>query len=243
MPRRQHGPLLNVDLLVSRRLESATSQYQLGRLTRLHPHIIRKIESGQGHQERTLGELASIGDALGLELHEMIIKPEAAPESSSPDAVRVLAALLAASPPPRRVLLSELAQALRWPHQRVLHALDELAEKLAGSGAAVARAPRGIRLLPRTGVLSRPELQRLSETRLPNRLWVGENARLLGMVSRGEAGPAFLKHNPGQKQLRSLGQLTKLGYIRKRPDRGYELTPETAYSYGILDSLPAGRAS
>jgi transcriptional regulator with XRE-family HTH domain len=240
MPRLSHGRLLDTELLVSRRLELGITQRELGRVTRLNYQIIRRMEAGDGHQERTLGDLANIGKAIGLELHEMLLKRSDASASDTPDATRVLAALLAAAPPSRRVRPGELAQGLRWPVQRVLDALAEAGERLGGTGAALARSATGIRLIPQAGVLSRPDMQRLAETRLPHRRWLRENARLLGMVSRGEIGPAFMERDIGAKAMNALGQLTTLGYIRKRSDGGYELTPETAFSLGLIDSVPIG---
>ena len=189
------------------------SQRALARLLGVAPMTMRRIEEGGGHSDLTLGFVARLAEALGVDLVALLPAPEA--PTSGPDDVTVEAALGEVG---RYVPLEELARALGWNLERATVALTALEERLQTTGTTLKRKRFEYLLGPRRSALD--EEQRANLERLALNRWglhLG-TARVLRDAVDGVVDGEWERNAPAWKTL-ALGALLKHGLARMERQR------------------------
>lgn len=240
--RTQVSDLIDVELMERIRRVRGQSERDLGTSSGLGRHAIARLRSGRGHAELRVRDLFALAQSLGVSPRALIRDQEADEEGrAADDAVVLLAALLEISRP-GRMRVSELAASLRWTKRRVQQALDSLSEALRETGAALARTQAGVLVVPRGEILTKRETSALKSARHARRGLNQSHLRLLRKVHCGDFGPHSLERRGQSDFLATLGWLVNHGYIQKTRDGGLELTAETAFSLGLIETKPGGAA-
>jgi hypothetical protein len=168
---------------------------------------MRRIEEGGGHSDLTLGFVARLAEALGVDPAALL--PAAQTLTAAPDDASVEAALGELG---RYVPVEELARALGWTLERTNEALAALEERLRTTGTSLKRKRFEYMLGPRVSALSeeqRSNLQRVALNRWGLRLGT---TRVLRDAFDDAVDGEWERNAPAWKTL-ALGALLKHGLV------------------------------
>jgi len=223
--------VLDVNRLVSARLELKLSQRQVADQLGVTANTISRLESGRSHEVLELGMLARLAAVLGVSARDLFPPPVAAGSGSDDeppwgdDVQRVEAALLDAE----LLRSSELAIAMGWSLARTRQALAALGQRLASRGAILIRVDGRYRIRSRTGLLSDAERQRLARTRHSR---YGLNTLEAGYLYQALAGPidrGWDAKGAQAKERYGMGSLLKAGLV-EHTGAHIHLTEDAAFS-------------
>lgn len=140
MPSSVAATLLNAGLIRERRLQLNIPTRELGRRSGLSGPTIRRIESGESAPDLTLGDLYLLATALVLDMSDLLVPQPGRERAATLDSARVEALLATAG---RLVRKEEIALAFEWDLGRVATALNDLDDRMRGTGQRLHRHPSG----------------------------------------------------------------------------------------------------
>lgn len=228
----------------SRRLELNLSERDVASHLGASSAVVRSIEAGRVDADLTLGQLAKLGAALGLDLPELLDTRAADPPdhalvpiaTSTEDDMAKVGSLLADV----RVLvpIEGLADALDWDLTRTHDALNRLDGELRAVGLRVHRLHHDVRIARTVTSVDPETLEDLWRIHLARRSLTITQARLLKHIRDGLVP---LARNKETQKVR-LPELSNAGLIvAARSEVGatarWELAPDVRFSL-LLDQLP-----
>jgi transcriptional regulator with XRE-family HTH domain len=241
-------PLLDGDLVRTRRKALGLSPEALGAAVGLSGQTVRRLEDGSGGQRLELGRTTRLAERLGLHLTTLLVvdgsgRPEPVPPG--PDDVVLEAALRQAGRPLSR---PELAMALGWDMTRTHEAFRALAARLRGTGQRL----RQVGGNHRWAICAADELlsakQRRGLVRAVAGAWAlrRDDCQLLRrVVVEGVDKQDWDQRRSNNDRVR-MARLENLGLVQVRGGR-YVPTPEVAYTMKCASAAefrePAGPTS
>jgi transcriptional regulator with XRE-family HTH domain len=228
MPRARRK-LLNVRLIRERCLALGLSRRELGARICVSDVVVRGIFQERNHAELTLSLVEKLASELGVEPTDLLQAetpeiPQVAPDAAL-DSVKVEAALMEAG---RLVRVEALARGFQWKLARIRQALDELDDKLTGTGLRLRYSNGGVTIQPRPTILSIAERERFERARLATEGLRVNAARILKLVVDGRLDAAWERQASNDDRVQ-LYVLLKQGLIEHAGDQ-FIARPEVVYS-------------
>ncbi len=240
-------PVLDVNRLVSARLELKLSQRQVADQIGVIANTVGRLESGRSHEVLDLGTLARLACALGVDIRELFpptqVKDGGADQDTPlrDDVQRVEAALLDAE----LLRSSELAVGLGWSISRTRAALAALNRQLATRGAMLTRPGGRYRIRSRMELLTDAQRQRLART-CHSRYGLNTlqarylHQALCGPIDRGwDAKGAQAKERYGMGSLLKAGLVEHTGgHLHLTEDAAFSLMAEATGASTVVGQPP-----
>lgn len=219
--------MLNAALIRERRLEMGMSVPQLAAMLGRSTTVVEGLERGTNHGKQTLALLATLADALAMNLTDLFELTEAKPPA--PDDIRLEAALAATG---TGLSAETVAHALGWSLPRTHQAIKALRDRLGATGQQLRQNAGKYRLVYNRGKISTDELRRLERRRVTTLGLRQQEAQVLLAVLRGQATSSWHRNKGASSQI-NIARLERLGYAEHGAST-WHLTEAVTYSLGLL---------
>jgi transcriptional regulator with XRE-family HTH domain len=227
--------VLNGGLVRERRIAAGWSVSELARRLSVRAEVIWAIERGELLALRRLpvAALADLAELLDIPLTRLFDGTEAQPNAPESDATMLGAVLLRCRD---GLTLQVLATGLCWSPERVVAALEQLADRLEGCGARLTRAGDRYGIQVRRGALPIPQWRGIAQAAMrcgsPDGPISIDGAVLLHRLLYGNYRIAC---DAWDESDATLLELVRQELVEGLGDR-FDATAEVAYSQGLTDA-------
>jgi transcriptional regulator with XRE-family HTH domain len=233
--------LLDTDTIRARRQALKIGDNDLAARLGVSISVIRLLEAGTNHDVLSLGLVGKLAEVLGTDLRDLLlradIEPATADDNLDDDRRRLHAALEEVG---RVVNAEELAKGLGWQLRRVYPAARALRSALSDSGQQLAHTSGvGYALMPREGILTTAERQRLHRARTARHGIRHADARILRTIMHGQLDAKSYKATTEATRI-SVQSLRNLGLVSQTPAGDWQLTAGTRSSLLVDELMPDG---